>query len=65
MAILMAEYRVALTINKDPRISSRMGHVPQSYNVTVGIPDFMGAAQPIPHNVGCVLSRGRRGGGGL
>src|SRR5580700_2332905 len=26
--------------------------VPQSYNVTAGIPGFMGEAQPIPHDVG-------------
>jgi hypothetical protein len=35
--------------------------VPQSHNVTAGIPGFMGAAQPIPHNVGNLLNRGRLG----
>lgn len=38
--------------------------VPQSHNVTAEIPDFMGAAQPIPHDEGYLLGRGRRGGGG-
>jgi hypothetical protein len=32
--------------------------------VTAGIPEFIGATQPIPHDVGYALSRGRRGGGG-
>jgi hypothetical protein len=56
-----ADGRVALAGGSSP---CHRNSVAQSHNVTAGIPGFMGAAQPIPHDVGYVLSRGRRGGGG-